>query len=78
MSSLTDAWNHHAKASTKHFLWRKTLHGTRKAIGVLVYFVHTLAAAVPREDLLADSPERIIGEDIFEINMLDNVGSLQC
>jgi hypothetical protein len=57
-------------AATEHSLWRKTFCDTRKVMGAIDIFVPALAAAVPPEDRLQDSHERIIGEDTFKRSTL--------
>jgi hypothetical protein len=64
-----------AEAATKHSLSRKTSCDTKQAMGVLDIFVLTPAAAALLEGRLRDSRERIIGDDIFKVSMLDDANA---
>jgi len=75
ISDLTNALLRLAKAVTKHSLSRKTSCDTKQAMGVFDTFALTPVASVLLEQRLRDSRERITGEDIFKISILNEANT---
>ena|SRR5271167_2151855 len=75
ISNPTYALHRLAEATEKHSLSRKTFCDTKQAMRAIGTFVLTPAATALLGEHLRDLPERIIGEGILKISMLDDTST---